>query len=545
MSQPNQSSISQLVARRLLWLLVALYLIPGLMGHDPWKPEDAAHFGVIQSALSTPSLIPTLFGSSQTDFGPLFYWTNSALTSVLHAMPGLPVDLDDASRLSSALFGLGYFIFMFLAARRWFGHESGPAAVLLAIGCLGLIAPVHETQPQALVLMLLAAEMWALSAVGDSHWQGWLILSIVLIALVLTCPPIIAFACLLLAWSTLLSQGREQDGASTKICLRNLSIATLIAGIAVAAWLSWLDHNESAAYTHWQQQWLPGFSTATEFSGRLLRVSNALLWFAWPALPIACWSVWKFRRHLREPAFAMCLSACLLILLSLVWNRPLRPVTLLPLLPPLVLLATPGLLNLRRGAANAFTWFGAMSFSLFIALIWLGWLAMLSGWPPKIARNFARLEPGFVLQFQPLAVAAGLLLTAAWCWLIMRQPKSNYRGAITWAAGMTALWGLVMALWLPWIDYGKTYRNVSHELKAHLPAQYDCLMQQGLPAAQMSSLYYFDHLKFKPASANCHLLLVYSSSKDEEVHPGSQWVRRWEGRRPGDRQERLRLYQRD
>jgi hypothetical protein len=51
------------------------------------------------------------------------------------------------------------------------------------------------------------------------------------------------------------------------------------------------------------------------------------------------------------------------------------------LLPPLVLLAVPGVFSLRRGAANAFDWFGMMTFTFFAALCWIVWSAMVFGWP--------------------------------------------------------------------------------------------------------------------------------------------------------------------
>jgi len=56
-----------------------------------------------------------------------------------------------------------------------------------------------------------------------------------------------------------------------------------------------------------------------------------------------------------------------------------REVYALPLLLPLALLAGAGVPSLRRGAANALAWFGAMSAGLLGALMWLGWFAMMTG----------------------------------------------------------------------------------------------------------------------------------------------------------------------
>jgi hypothetical protein len=73
-----------------------------------------------------------------------------------------------------------------------------------------------------------------------------------------------------------------------------------------------------------------------------------------------------------------------LLLISLWLGARQRDGALL-LLSPLVLLAVPGVASLRRGAANAFDWFGMITFSVFALLAWIGWSAMVFGWPEKLA----------------------------------------------------------------------------------------------------------------------------------------------------------------
>ena len=87
------------------------------------------------------------------------------------------------------------------------------------------------------------------------------------------------------------------------------------------------------------------------------------------------------------------------------------------LLAPLALLGAHGVARLRRGAANALDWFGVMTFSFFAGLIWLGYVAMMTGVPPKIANNFAKTSPGYLPQFEPLHFAVALALTAGWLYL--------------------------------------------------------------------------------------------------------------------------------
>src|SRR3981189_3461409 len=124
------------------------------------------------------------------------------------------------------------------------------------------------------------------------------------------------------------------------------------------------------------------------------------------------------------------------------WSSDVCSSDLLPLLLPLALLAGAGVPSLRRGAANALTWFGAMRCGLLGAVMWLGWFAMMTGFPPTIARNFAKLEPGHVPQFSWTVLAAALAFTLAWLWLILRGERSVFRSVTFWAAGITLLWGL-------------------------------------------------------------------------------------------------------
>ena len=84
---------------------------------------------------------------------------------------------------------------------------------------------------------------------------------------------------------------------------------------------------------------------------------------------------------------------------------------------------------LRRGAAAALAWFGAMTFSFFGALVWLGWFAMMTGVPAQIARNFAKLEPGHVPQFQWSGFALACLFTYVTPWVrTLTWPDSVWFG---------------------------------------------------------------------------------------------------------------------
>ncbi|MEO5363762.1 MAG: hypothetical protein H7838_09090, partial [Magnetococcus sp. DMHC-8] len=108
------------------------------------------------------------------------------------------------------------------------------------------------------------------------------------------------------------------------------------------------------------------------------------------------------------------------------------------------------------------------------------------------------------------------------------------------------LWLLSMTLWLPVIDYGKTYRLMVAELKQAMPAPVHCVASRGLGEPQRAMLHYFGQLMTRRvengmAEESCALLLVQSSNKSPIRAPANgQLV--WQGARPGDSGERFALF---
>jgi hypothetical protein len=50
-----------------------------------------------------------------------------------------------------------------------------------------------------------------------------------------------------------------------------------------------------------------------------------------------------------------------------------------------------------------------ITFSFFAILAWIGWSALVFGWPEKLARQASRLEPGFVGHFNLFGVSFAVL----------------------------------------------------------------------------------------------------------------------------------------
>ena len=140
-----------------------------------------------------------------------------------------------------------------------------------------------------------------------------------------------------------------------------------------------------------------------------------------------------------------------------------------------------------------------------------------------------------------------LLLTIAWFVLILRAERSTLRSLTHWAAGMTLIWGLATTLWLGWIDYGKSYRQVAASLHQVLPVRSECVESRGLGETQRAVFHYHAGLLTQREEIHgrtgCPYLLVQSTRARPPFEPEPGWVRVWEGNRPRDR-ERYRLYRR-
>jgi len=520
----------------------ALYLLPGLIGHDPWKNEDAMHFGVALSMLDGGSwLAPQLAGDQWVSSPPLYYWVAAVFAKVF----GLLLPTHDAARLATGFFVGIMIVFLGGAARLLIGNEAGRGAVLISIGTLGLLVHSHESQPVTVLLAATAAVYFGLARLPRHPIQGGMIAGTALGVgfLALGLPAVLALAPMLALLPLISSHLRTPQAA------KGLLAALAVGAPLMMSWPLALYWQDPAFLSRWWMQEMADLRLHANWPTALWEYLKILSWFAWPALPLAMWTLWKERKRLLEPRILVPLGSFIVMLGVQTTFFELRSLNALPLLPPLILLASPATTSLRRGAANAFDWFGMMTFTLLGSLIWLGWLAMVAGVPARIARNFARLEPGFVGQFSVLAFLFAMALTLAWLWLIFASPRSPQRGATHWAAGIILCWGLLAALWTPWIDHGRSYRAVFVNLKSALPAVDTCVGGRGLGNTQRAALHYFAGITLQREggrmASHCRLYLIQGTAQNESLPPGSGWRKIWEDRRPSDRNERFRLYVRE
>ncbi len=524
-----------------LAVLAVAFALPGLAGHDPWKSHDALGLGIVWDMLSSgDAIVPRVAGRLWLADPPLYHWFAATFGKIF----GLVMPLLEAARLASGAFMLAALWLIRIAARDWaLGEErsalTSAGALLLLLGSVGLMVHAHEALPELAALASLCGALAVLphaarrplpAGVLFGAALGFAFLSSLWIA------PVALFLSVLLGHAVC-AEWRTRKAAPFLIA----SVITFL--VLSSSWPLALYLRSPQAFGDWWQMAARPYDTPLSNLRSFVGIAS---WFTWPAWPLAFWAVWALRRRLADPRVFVPAVASLLVFAGLVWHGPAQDVNLTPLLAPFVLLAAQGIPTLRRGAAAALDWFGVITFAFFAGLVWLGYVAMITGYPPRVAANFERAAPGFTAHFQALPLAVAIALTAGWFYLVLFSPPSALRSVSRWAAGMVLLWGTFSMLWMPWADYQKSYRTVAEALRAKIPPGSGCIAERSLGLPQAAALEYHAGLETVPFDPKrphaCRLLLVQGSAGTEAEAPGPGWVKIAEVGRPGDRFERERLY---
>jgi 4-amino-4-deoxy-L-arabinose transferase-like glycosyltransferase len=528
----------------LVALLCLAWILPGLFGRDPWKPDEAHTFGVVYELLRGGSwVVPALAGEPFLQDPPLFYLTAAAFAKLFSfALP-----LHDAARLATGAWMAAVFAFVALAGRELYGVRYGAISALLLLGCFGFVVRGHQliTDNALLAGFAMAYYGFALAlrrpALGG-FWFGTGI-GVGFLADGVLAPAVLTAIALLLP-----ALGRDWR-------TRGYAVAIAVACAAAAPWLAiWptlLARQAPALFQWWwwNENLSYYFGRPAEARAGILYYLGNLPWYAFPAWLLALWALWRARGPgVARPPVVLPALGFLVTLAVLSASSEARELYALPLLPPLALLAAGAPETLRRGAANAWYWFSAMAFTLFVVVFWFYWSGLELGVPARLHAHLHRIRPGYAPGFRWLPFVMGLAYSVFWFAVLASFRRSTVRPVIVWAAGITTMWALMATLFIGWADTAKSYRAMVVSLQKALPARYDCISSRGLGESQRASLHYFADIVTHREEAldrrrACELLLV-QGWPNVELAPGAPWKKIWEGSRPRDKDERFRLYQR-
>jgi 4-amino-4-deoxy-L-arabinose transferase-like glycosyltransferase len=555
MNQPNPALVTERAAQRLprlvLWLLCAAYLLPGLFGRDPWKNADITAFGYMVSlARDGSNWLQPAIGGLVADATLLPYWLGAVFIRLLHPW----VDPALAARIPFALL-LGWVMVLtrqssFHLARTpaaqplpfAFGGEAQPLAyanavadgtLLALIASLGLLQLGHETTPELGQLTGVALWLYAMACAPFQRWCSRAAMSVSLPIVAASGAPSVALGLCLGAVVLCLWVGQRGER-------HHLWGWSLVSGLLASA---------AALGLH---TWGWRLETFSDVNAVILLLRQ-LLWFLWPAWPLALWTLWRWRAHWREQHIAVALLCTLVaVLASTAMGGNDR--ALLLALPPMAVLAAFALPTLGRSAAAAMDWFSVFFFSVFALGIWVMYAAMHTGIPAKPASNIVRLAVGFKPTFSLFALVLAALATLAWLWLVKWRTGRNrhplWKSLVLPASGVTLCWLMVMTLWLPLLDYSRSLRPLVERIavqvaRVHNPAS--CVAALGLPRSQLAALEYFGHYQIDAnalASTTVCQVLLQNETRSRKVTTPKGWEVMARVSRPADRDDITVIYQR-
>ena len=557
--------------RAVLILAGITYILAGLFFRDPWKTDDVVGLATMLSAVNsadiTAWLLPRIGSLTYTHDGPLITWAGALSIHVFAPFLELFTTPLDAAIIASRLPNLLWFAL--LGSSVWYGtyllgrrpepqplalpfggepsvHDYGrmiaDAALLLILATIGIIWLLHETSAVPAQLAFQALSFYAVARMLDRPVSGSITLGISLAAVFLTRGWLGVLPVLL---AVLLCFRRQSPLYRHK---KWLALTLPITGIIALLW--WLPANWHGHY--WIKQWWHWHTSQLGWPnlGHLTRVARDLPWFLWPVWPFTLFALWRWRGWYAAPHIWVPLMFAALPAAFILFVESASEPEFSLLAVPCAVLAAFALPTLRRGLVNALDWFAVMCFSLAIATVWLGWAAQQSGWPPKIAHNIARQTTGYDITFSWAALIIAAAGTLLWLimvrWRVMTHPRALWRGTVLSASGLLVTWLLLVTLWMPALDYARSYREVSGELAAVLDRHVqpgDCLRALNVGAGQRASFAVFNDLDLT-FNTRCRFILQQANQSDvadQTVYTPDNAYVIWEGKRRADRHEMFRL----
>lgn len=490
MNLPSPAIVAERGVQRLpRWALIALcaaYVLPGLFGRDPWRNADLTAFGFMASvARGDASWWQPLIAGLPAETGPLPYWLGAAAIKLLPFLDAaVAARLPYAAVLVLVLVVTWYCCFHLARTEAAqpvafaFGGEAqvvdyaraiADGALLALIASLGLLRVGHETAPELTQLLAISLVLYGLAAAPFRETKAKVAVLGALPMLAASGAPSVA---LLLAALALLLVRRSSfvEVRALWPWLVGAIGLTVAVGIKLGAWA-------------WRIE-VPA-------EGQAVQTMFLLGWFCWPTLPLAAWTVWRWRRHWQRRHVTVPLVGSLVPLAAcILMNGSDR--ALLLALPSLAVLAAFALPTLRRAFTAAMDWFSLFFFSAGALFVWVYYVSMQTGWPATPLRNLRRLGPGFEPAFDWTALVFATLATVAWLalvrWRTSRHRHPLWKSLVLPAGGVALAWLLTMTLLLPPLDYARSLRPFVARLQAHVPANANCVAAPDQNLATLAAL---------------------------------------------------------
>ncbi len=553
----------------LLWcVLIAIFLLVGVIGHDPWwKKGETYSFGIIYNFYKTGTwLLPMDAGVPFLEKPPLYYWTSRTMCDLF----GTVLPLHDAARLASVLYMIITVLFLWLSSQILLRSQPedkadlGWTCICLFLGTYGIVISCHAMITDLALMAGTIITIYGMSLLCNmpKKWKqaGIFIgmgMGITFMSKGFVMPAILGVSAVILS---LLSPGIRWDRTTSKAIL----LAMLVASPFCLIWPALLYNYSFSAFMEWF--WANNVGRFLGFSvaelGAQNRRYNFLLMlpiFAFPVFPLACVEIIKGRREWQRTDYLLPLIILAVGIIVLFFSASFRTIYLLPLIPVLSLLAVQGLLRLPENVHVAWNKIARIAFTLTAIGIWIVWWNLLH--PPGnrpipwLVRRFDHMLPPYFMphDFQTLAFLTATVIAALWIYSFRIRGNSALGTARILFTGAALIWCTSYTLLMPWINETRSFRGTVENFRKFVSSPSrtgQCTANYMLGENMAPMIEYFMH-RDKPLpvindinKSPCPLVLTFALRvSPEELDP--HWKLVWKGTRLLDiKSNELRLYER-
>ncbi len=528
-----------------LFALIGFWLLSGIVGREPWKPEPV-YLGILQNLLEQIASggrqwwTPMVAGVSQDNEIILIHWLNAPVVLLANIL--LP--LHEAVRVSSVIWTALGIAAISLAARRWSGGHISFLAAIITIGCIGLYDRAHSYVPDIAVFAAMAFAVYGAAELATSPRRATALLTAGIVVAFAARSAlgfvVIALPVGLLCFAPVFSMHRVA-------LIRALVFATVICGF----WITAFAMRDATGFDAWVDADFGLKLEDREHFGPTSYLST-LLWFAWPAWPVAVWLItlrvrgfgggWQ-RGEVVAPVVFFVSGFVVISLLT----EP-RDIHAVYLLPPLVVLAAFGVDTLKRTWYALIDWFGILVLGLTAIVAVVIASAIYYGWPPMMSQWLSVYVPGFTGTLPWLGYGVAMLAFVIWIALIQPAHQHARRALINWAGCVTFLWIVAQALLVAPHNHIIAYRGVFGELSKAWPKT-GCVNSIELSTSQAAMLSYYTARATEPidavGDAQCAFVLLQRYRGEPIGLPDPEYTLRFRGNRPGDNAEAFELYEKN
>lgn len=525
---PASWRLSPAMSWALLICAALAFLLPGIFGHGPWKQDETYSFGIIHTMLKTGEfLVPTNAGEPFMEKPPLYYWTAAIFAKLLSPF----VPYSDGARVASVFYMVVSLVFITKITKLIWRAESvfnvrTLVTLALFVSTVGMVRHAHDmftdvalvsgsiiafygllkiTMNERDKTQTLCPAVWFGIGVGITLLTKGMLLPIIYTGVAMLAP-------------VLLKECRSRSYA------KMVGIAVLVSMPFFIIWPALLANHSIPLFMKWF--WDNNVGRFLGFSVEELGAENtrwlvveAPFQVLLPTTPLVIYAFFtKAGRNFREPYIALALLFSAICLTLLGMSATGRYLYYLPLSLPFALLAMNGIDQLSLRAAAIWDWFSRIALGGLALVMWAvyivsmmpveyhHWLSPLEKWLPL----------SFVTPFTVLPFAFAAALTLAWLYVLPRLKQlGKWRGAFSWFASMTFMWGVTYTVLLPWIDYSKSYEYTFKDLAQKIAPYWNnqsCMASIHLGESEAPMLAYYVDIVHTPMyteqAAACDWLIV-------------------------------------